>query len=114
MSYADPARLMQCVVNVLTNACKYTDPGGQITVQLRAEGECALIEISDTGVGIPAELLPRIFDLFVQGDRSPDRSQGGLGVGLAVVRRLLRCMPAACGRAATDSSRARPSKSSCR
>ncbi|HTL19517.1 MAG TPA: ATP-binding protein [Steroidobacteraceae bacterium] len=86
---ADPARLMQCVVNVLSNAVKYTDPGGQITVQMRAEGASALIEISDTGVGIPAELLPRMFDLFVQGDRSPDRSQGGLGVGLAVVKRLI-------------------------
>ncbi len=87
---ADPARLMQCVVNVLANAAKYTDPGGQITVQMRAEGEHALIEISDTGVGIPAELLPRMFDLFVQGDRAPDRSQGGLGVGLAVVKRLMQ------------------------
>ena len=86
---ADPARLMQCVVNVLTNAAKYTDPGGEITVQTRAEGASAVIEISDTGVGIDPELLPRMFDLFVQGDRSPDRSQGGLGVGLAVVKRLV-------------------------
>jgi signal transduction histidine kinase/DNA-binding response OmpR family regulator len=86
---ADPARLVQCVVNVLTNAAKYTDPGGQITVQTRAAAGSALIEISDTGVGIAAELLPRMFDLFVQGDRAPDRSQGGLGVGLAVVRRLV-------------------------
>jgi signal transduction histidine kinase len=86
---ADPARLMQCVVNVLTNAAKYTDPGGQITVQTRADGGRALIEISDTGVGIAAELLPRIFDLFVQGERAPDRAEGGLGVGLAVVRRLV-------------------------
>jgi signal transduction histidine kinase/CheY-like chemotaxis protein len=86
---ADPARLMQCVVNVLTNAAKYTDPGGEITVQTRAEGVSAVIEIADTGVGIDPELLPRMFDLFVQGDRSPDRSQGGLGVGLAVVKRLV-------------------------
>ena len=86
---ADPARLMQCVVNVLTNAAKYTDADGQITVQTRAGGTYAVIEISDTGVGIAPELLPRMFDLFVQGDRSPDRSQGGLGVGLAVVKRLV-------------------------
>ncbi|MBV8145944.1 MAG: response regulator [Gammaproteobacteria bacterium] len=86
---ADPARLVQCLVNVLTNAAKYTDPGGQITVQTRAEGQSALIEISDTGMGIAPELLPRVFDLFVQGDRGPDRSQGGLGVGLAVVKRLI-------------------------
>jgi len=98
---ADPARLMQCLVNVLTNAVKYTDPGGQITVQLRAEAESALIEISDTGMGIPAELLPRMFDLFVQGDRSPDRSQGGLGVGLAVVKRLIE-MHAGSVRARSD------------
>jgi CheY-like chemotaxis protein len=87
--YADPARLMQCVVNVLTNAAKYTDPGGEITVQTRVEGTSAVLEISDTGVGIAPELLPHMFDLFVQGDRSPDRSQGGLGVGLAVVKRLV-------------------------
>ena len=80
---------MQCVVNVLTNAAKYTDPGGEITVQARAEGTSAVIEISDTGMGIAPELLPCMFDLFVQGDRSPDRSQGGLGVGLAVVKRLV-------------------------
>jgi signal transduction histidine kinase/two-component SAPR family response regulator len=87
--HADPARLMQCAVNVLTNAAKYTDPGGEITVHTRAEGTSAVIEICDTGVGIAPELLPHIFDLFVQGDRSPDRSQGGLGVGLAVVKRLV-------------------------
>ena len=86
---ADPARLLQCVVNVLTNAAKYTDPGGQITVQTRADRGCALIDVSDTGVGIAPELLPRMFDLFVQGDRAPDRSQGGLGVGLAVVKQLV-------------------------
>ena len=86
---ADPARLMQCVVNVLTNAAKYTDPYGQITVQTRTEGRDAVIEISDTGIGIAPQLLPHIFDLFVQGDRSPDRSQGGLGVGLAVVKPLV-------------------------
>jgi signal transduction histidine kinase/DNA-binding response OmpR family regulator len=86
---ADPARLMQCVVNVLTNAAKYTDPGGEITVQTRAAGASAVIEISDTGMGIDPQLLPHMFDLFVQGDRSPDRSQGGLGVGLAVVKRLV-------------------------
>jgi CheY-like chemotaxis protein len=86
---ADPARLIQCVVNVLSNAAKYTDPGGQITVQTRAEHKQAVIEISDTGVGIAAELLPHMFELFVQGARSLDRAQGGLGVGLAVVKRLV-------------------------
>jgi PAS domain S-box-containing protein len=85
----DNARLVQCISNILTNAAKYTDRGGQIRVRSFAEAESAVVEISDNGIGIPAELLPRIFDLFVQGDRALDRSQGGLGIGLSVVRRLL-------------------------
>jgi PAS domain S-box-containing protein len=85
----DHARLVQCVANVVANAVKYTDPGGEIRIQSRAEGESVLVEISDTGVGIAAELLPRVFDLFVQSDRTLDRAQGGLGIGLAVVRRLV-------------------------
>ena len=86
---ADPARLVQCVVNVLTNAAKYTDPGGEISVQTRAQGKSALIEISDNGVGITSALLPRIFEPFIQGNRSLDRSQGGLGIGLALVKQLM-------------------------
>jgi PAS domain S-box-containing protein len=85
----DNARLVQCVSNILTNAAKYTDPNGEIRVRSYAEGSTAVVEISDNGIGIPAELLPRIFDLFVQGDRALDRSQGGLGIGLSVVRRLV-------------------------
>jgi CheY-like chemotaxis protein len=85
----DFARLVQCVVNLLTNAIKYTDSHGHIRVETRAEGSGALIEVSDTGVGIAPELLPRVFDLFVQADRTLDRAQGGLGIGLSVVRRLI-------------------------
>jgi PAS domain S-box-containing protein len=85
----DNARLVQCVSNILTNAAKYTDPSGEIRVRSYAEGTSAVVEISDNGIGIPAELLPRIFELFVQGDRTLDRSQGGLGIGLSVVRRLV-------------------------
>jgi signal transduction histidine kinase len=85
----DNARLVQCVSNILTNAAKYTDADGQISVRSYAEADRAVIEITDNGVGIPAELQPRIFDLFVQGDRSLDRSQGGLGIGLSVVKRLV-------------------------
>jgi signal transduction histidine kinase len=85
----DNARLVQCVSNVLANAAKYTDPDGEISVHTYADGPMAAIDISDTGIGIPAELLPRIFDLFVQGDRALDRSQGGLGIGLSVVRRMI-------------------------
>lgn len=86
----DHARLVQCLGNVLTNATKYTDPGGQIRVQSRAEGEYVVIEVADNGTGVAPELLPRIFELFVQNDRTLDRSQGGLGVGLAVVKRLIQ------------------------
>jgi signal transduction histidine kinase/DNA-binding response OmpR family regulator len=85
----DATRLVQCVSNVLTNAAKYTDPGGQIRLQIREQQAQVIIEISDNGVGISNELLPRVFDLFVQSDRSLDRSQGGLGIGLAVVKRLV-------------------------
>jgi signal transduction histidine kinase/ActR/RegA family two-component response regulator len=85
----DFARLEQCVVNVLANAAKYTDAGGKILIQTRSEQACAVIEIADTGAGIAAELLPRVFDLFVQSDRTLDRAQGGLGIGLSVVKRLI-------------------------
>lgn len=85
----DHARLVQCVANILTNASKYTDPGGEIRLEMHADGGQAVITVTDNGVGIPAELLPQIFDLFVQSNRSLDRSQGGLGIGLSVVRRLI-------------------------
>ncbi len=85
----DTTRLVQSVVNMLTNAAKYTDVGGKIRVHTRADGRCALVEISDTGAGISSDLLPRVFDLFVQGDRTLDRSSGGLGIGLSVAKRLI-------------------------
>ena len=85
----DMTRLVQCVVNILTNAAKYTDVGGKIRIETRAEGTEAVITIADTGAGISAELLPRVFDLFVQGERTLDRSLGGLGIGLSVARRLI-------------------------
>jgi CheY-like chemotaxis protein/two-component sensor histidine kinase len=85
----DAARLVQCVVNILTNAAKFTDVGGKIRVETRVQDAMAVVEISDSGVGISSELLPRIFNLFVQSDRTLDRSQGGLGIGLSVVKRLV-------------------------
>jgi CheY-like chemotaxis protein len=85
----DMARLVQSIVNILANAAKYTDPGGKIKLQTRVEGACALVEISDNGAGISPELLPRVFDLFVQGDRTLDRSLGGLGIGLSVAKQLI-------------------------
>jgi PAS domain S-box-containing protein len=83
----DRARLIQIVANVLNNASRYTPPGGRITVELRAEGPTAAIRVSDTGQGIEPELLPRVFELFTQGERPPD-ALGGLGIGLSLVRRL--------------------------
>jgi PAS domain S-box-containing protein len=87
--HADAARLEQVVVNLLTNAAKYTDQGGHIWLTVQQEGEEALLSVRDTGIGIAPEVLPRIFDLFTQAERSLDRSQGGLGIGLALVQRLV-------------------------
>jgi len=85
----DPARLQQIVSNLLTNAIKYTPPGGRITLTLTHEGRGAVLKVADTGIGISPELLPSIFDLFVQADKSLDRAEGGLGIGLTLVRRLV-------------------------
>src|SRR5256712_5560390 len=87
---ADPSRLNQIVGNLLTNAIKYTSPGGTIRVRVGSEEHQAVIGVADTGVGIPPKLLPRMFDLPVQGERRLDRAQGGLGVGLTLVRRLVQ------------------------
>ncbi|MGH8472600.1 MAG: PAS domain-containing sensor histidine kinase, partial [Gammaproteobacteria bacterium] len=85
----DLARLVQIVANLLNNAAKYTDEGGQIRLEAMREGDEAVIRVRDNGMGLPAELLPHVFDLFTQADRSLDRSQGGLGIGLTLVRRLV-------------------------
>lgn len=86
----DRTRLIQVVANLLNNAAKYTPTGGRITVRLRADGGSAVLGISDTGMGMATELLPRVFDLFTQAERTPDRSQGGLGVGLALVKSVVQ------------------------
>ena len=86
---ADVTRITQVVSNLLNNAAKYTPPGGRIDLSLRREGETALISVSDTGVGIPADSLTRIFDMFQQVERHIERAQGGLGIGLSLVRRLV-------------------------
>jgi signal transduction histidine kinase/CheY-like chemotaxis protein len=86
---ADPARLEQVLVNLLTNAAKYTDEGGQVSLAVKREADSCVIRVRDTGVGIAPELLPRIFDLFTQADRLLDRSEGGLGIGLCLVQRLV-------------------------
>jgi PAS domain S-box-containing protein len=85
---ADAARLEQVVVNLLTNAAKYTEIGGRIWLSVLVEEQECVLRVRDTGVGISPSLLPKIFDLFTQAERSLDRSQGGLGIGLALVQRL--------------------------
>ena len=85
----DAARLEQVVVNLLTNAAKYSDDDRDIWLSVEPEGDWSVLRVRDCGVGIAPELLPHIFDLFTQGERSLDRSQGGLGVGLSLVQRLV-------------------------
>src|SRR5262249_29822694 len=87
--YADRARLAQVFANLLNNSAKYTEPGGHIWLTVERQGSDAVVRVRDTGIGIAAELLPRVFDPFTQADRSRDRSQGGLGIGLSLVRRLV-------------------------
>jgi PAS domain S-box-containing protein len=91
--HADAARLEQVLVNLLNNAAKYTADGGRISLtveeQVDAMVPTAVISVSDCGIGIAPELLPQVFDLFTQADQSLHRSQGGLGIGLALVRRLV-------------------------
>jgi signal transduction histidine kinase len=86
---ADPARLTQIVVNLLNNAAKYTERGGEIFLSVRREKREAVIQVRDNGVGIPPEMLSRVFDMFVQAQGSSHHSQGGLGIGLTLVKRLV-------------------------
>ena len=86
---ADRVRLAQVFANLLSNAAKYTDPGGEIRVSAAREGSNGVVSVRDTGVGIPPEMLGSIFDLFGQVDRSRRRADGGLGIGLTLVRNLV-------------------------
>jgi PAS domain S-box-containing protein len=86
---ADDARLTQVFANILVNAARYTEDGGHISIRGRALDGEVCVSIQDDGRGMPPELLARVFDLFVQGQQSPDRSQGGLGIGLTLARRLV-------------------------
>jgi PAS domain S-box-containing protein len=87
--YGDPTRLQQIVWNLLDNALKYTPPGGQVHLAVTDHEGVATLRVRDTGVGVAPELLPSIFNLFVQARRSIDRAEGGLGLGLTLVRRLV-------------------------
>ena len=85
----DRTRLVQVISNILNNAAKYTAPGGRIVLAVTVEDGRATVAVRDNGVGIAQEVLPYIFDLFTQAERTPDRSQGGLGIGLALVKSLV-------------------------
>jgi PAS domain S-box-containing protein len=85
----DPKRLVQVLTNILNNAAKYTPEGGNIRLQMQLESECVQIHVTDDGAGISAVLLPQVFELFTQAERTSDRSQGGLGIGLALVKSLV-------------------------
>ena len=86
---ADPVRLSQVIANLLNNAAKYTDPGGQIWLTVARVGREVVVSVRDTGIGISAAILPQVFQMFIQADRDHKRSQGGLGIGLALAKRLI-------------------------
>lgn len=85
----DDTRLVQSIANILHNAAKYTDPGGEIRVEIRVTSSRVEVEVRDNGIGIREGLLRRVFDLFVQSERALDRARGGLGIGLSVVKKLI-------------------------
>jgi CheY-like chemotaxis protein len=82
-------RLAQVLSNLLSNACKYTEPGGRISLSAQCEGGDVAISVRDNGIGIAADMLPNVFEMFAQASGGSDRSQGGLGIGLTLVRRLV-------------------------
>jgi len=86
---ADPTRLSQIIINLIHNAAKYTPAGGRIVIAVKRENDVVAIRVRDSGIGIPGPLLPKVFDLFVQGDHSLDRTAGGLGIGLTIVKRMV-------------------------
>jgi PAS domain S-box-containing protein len=87
--HADPVRLTQVFGNLLNNSCKYTPPGGTIRVTAQRDDQSAVVTVTDTGIGIPRDRLASIFDMFAQVDQTLERSQGGLGIGLTLVKRLV-------------------------
>jgi len=88
--HADETRMAQVVANLLTNAVKYTEPGGDISISAARDSDGVVLRVRDSGIGITADLLPHVFDLFVQGEQTAERSLGGLGLGLALVRSLVQ------------------------
>ena len=86
---ADVVRLTQVFANLLNNAAKYTPRNGSISIKAEQHGDSVTVRVSDNGIGIPREMLPRVFDMFMQVDKSLERAQGGLGIGLSLVKRLV-------------------------
>ena len=86
----EPKRLEQIVVNLLSNALRYTDPGGRVSVVVRAAEDDAVLEVTDTGIGISAEDMPHVFTRFWRGEKSRSRATGGAGIGLSIVKELVR------------------------
>ena len=87
--HGDAVRLTQVLANLLTNAAKYTNPGGRIDVRVHRDGGLAILSVRDNGIGIAADQLSAVFEMFTQVDRSSRRAQGGLGIGLTLVRSLV-------------------------
>ncbi|HEY4214313.1 MAG TPA: PAS domain S-box protein [Steroidobacteraceae bacterium] len=87
--FADPLRLAQVIANLLTNAAKYTDPEGNITLKATREGDGVVLRVRDSGIGIPPQMIPELFNMFAQVQSDRDRSEGGLGIGLALARGLI-------------------------
>jgi two-component system, sensor histidine kinase len=102
-----PVRLTQVFANLLNNAAKYTNHGGHISISTRHEHGEAVVTVKDDGIGIAPNALAQMFDMFMQADRSTRRSQGGLGIGLTLVRSLVACTAAPSRRAAGTGSRQR-------
>jgi K+-sensing histidine kinase KdpD len=109
----DEVRLEQIVINLVDNAAKYTPDGGRITVRVAKDGDDAVLEVVDTGMGIAADLLPRIFDLFIQGERTLDRAQADWGSGFRSCGGWWSCTAAAFRRTAPGSAMAHSSSCVC-
>jgi len=86
--FVDPVRIEQVLANLLTNAAKYTPDGGHICITAKPAGDSAILAVRDNGIGISPEMSSQVFDLFVQGEMGHDRDEGGLGIGLALARKI--------------------------